>query len=101
MIRSDLAPLRPIGEDFAEHTQLGPAKTNRWQIVLCGPYSCGASRYPRAVRYEYDGADDRPVVYPSDHVRQRNIAFEETYLCLRQQKQISDAEASPFRPRIS
>jgi hypothetical protein len=46
------------------------------------------------LEHKHDGADDPPIVYPRNPMRERKNPFNPTHLDRRQQKQITHSEAS-------
>src|ERR1700677_1181559 len=78
---------RQLSEDLVEHTQTAPADEAIVDRLMRAISRRSVAPAQPVLDHEHDGADDPPIVYPRDPMREREIPLNPTHLNPRQQKQ--------------
>src|ERR1700722_9228212 len=92
------APARQRCENLVEYAQAAPANEPIVDRLVRTIPRRGVAPTKPILDHKHNRADDPPIVYPRDPMRQRKIPLNPTHLRLRKQEQISHSEASPPRP---
>src|ERR1700723_1611837 len=89
---------RQFGENLVEHAQATPANEPIVDRLVRAIVGRSVAPTQPVLDHEHDRADDPPIVPPRDPMRERKIPLNPTHLNPRQQKQISQGEASQPPP---
>src|ERR1700722_13270024 len=89
---------RQFGENLVEHAQAAPSNKPIVDRLVRAIVARSVAPTQPVLDHKDDRADDPPIVHPRNPMRKWKIPFNPTHLNPRQQKQISQGEASQPPP---